>query len=100
MMTKEKSYPQLLLARATDRERSFLRRSAWILGYILLGIAMILCAMLWAIVKEIFQDWTTPGKQPEPEPEDPLVYDLLDDEFLHIHDYRREHWWNKKPYRL
>ena len=73
MMTKEKSYPQLLFARATDRQRSFLRRSAWMLGYILLGIAGILCAMLWGLVKEVFLDWTTPRKQSEPEPEEPEV---------------------------
>ncbi len=68
--TEEQSYPQLLLARAKDRQRSFLGRGAWMLGYILLGIAMILCAMLWAVVKEIFQE--TP-KQPEPESEDPFT---------------------------
>ena len=52
--TEEKSYPQRLLARATDRQRSFLRRGAWMLGYILLGIAMILCAMLWGRCKRRF----------------------------------------------
>ena len=83
--TEEQSYPQRLLARATDRERSFLRRSAWMLGYILLGIAMILCAMLWAVVKEIFQGKY--AKKPEPEPEDPI--------YLPLYDYRNPLTWGR-----
>ena len=54
-MTGIKSFRQLrllLLARVKDRQRSFLRRSVWMLGYILLVIAWILGWILfWAIAQ-------------------------------------------------
>ena len=86
MTTEEKSYPQipfeqfliareqLLFVRAKDRQRSFLRRGAWMLGGILLTAAHILWGGLWGgllgLVKGIFQE--TP-KRPEPESEDPFT---------------------------